>query len=404
MAHALVLCILTLARTGAAPIGADGEAPDLAQHLAALRAVGAEGRGNADASRAWRQVSRAGATALPSILAAMDGAGPVSANWLRAAVEAIAERTILAGGTLPAEELERFVLDTRHNPRARRLAYEWLARVDAKAPDRIIPVLGDDPSVELRRDAVERALVEAVTLFDAGRKPEAGASYRRALTLARDADQIGSIAAKLKELGEQVDLPRHFGFVTSWRLIGPFDNTGAKAFGVAYPPEKELELQAEYEGKGCKARWKDFVSKDDYGVVDLNLALGKQPGVVAYALAEFSSDRARKIEIRLGCVTAWKLWVNGEYLFGHEEYHHGMELDQFRVEAELRQGRNTILLKVCQNEQTEDWAQEWRFQLRVCDGAGTAVLPSATSTTPAAPAVSGEDHGSGETAGEGGER
>jgi hypothetical protein len=33
------------------------------------------------------------------------------------------------------------------------------------------------------------------------------------------------------------------------------------------------------------------------------------------------------------------------------------------------------LLKLCQNEQKEDWAQDWHFQLRICDASGAAVLP-----------------------------
>jgi len=36
-------------------------------------------------------------------------------------------------------------------------------------------------------------------------------------------------------------------------------------------------------------------------------------------------------------------------------------------------GRNTILVKVCQNEQTEDWTKEWEFQLRVTDDLGTPI-------------------------------
>jgi hypothetical protein len=60
-----------------------------------------------------------------------------------------------------------------------------------------------------------------------------------------------------------------------------------------------------------------------------------------------------------------------------------MELDQFRVQAHMKAGKNRILLKVCQNEQTEDWAQTWRFQLRVCDAAGTAVLPAGPHGGPA---------------------
>jgi hypothetical protein len=39
----------------------------------------------------------------------------------------------------------------------------------------------------------------------------------------------------------------------------------------------------------------------------------------------------------------------------------------------LKAGRNEILIKVCQNEQTDAWAQKWSFQLRVCDALGGAV-------------------------------
>jgi hypothetical protein len=52
-----------------------------------------------------------------------------------------------------------------------------------------------------------------------------------------------------------------------------------------------------------------------------------------------------------------------------------MRIDQYRAQAKLQPGTNRLLLKICQNEQTEDWAQRWSFQLRVCDSTGTAVLP-----------------------------
>ena len=37
---------------------------------------------------------------------------------------------------------------------------------------------------------------------------------------------------------------------------------------------------------------------------------------------------------------------------------------------------NAILLKVCQNEQTQSWTKFWSLGLRVCDRLGTAVLSS----------------------------
>lgn len=58
----------------------------------------------------------------------------------------------------------------------------------------------------------------------------------------------------------------------------------------------------------------------------------------------------------------------------NEVYHSGSSLDQYVASGKLKRGRNVILLKICQNEQTENWAQDWEFQLRICDAVGTAVL------------------------------
>jgi hypothetical protein len=34
------------------------------------------------------------------------------------------------------------------------------------------------------------------------------------------------------------------------------------------------------------------------------------------------------------------------------------------------------MLKVCQNEQEQDWAQDYQYQLRVSDPSGAAILPA----------------------------
>src|SRR5205807_6205517 len=95
---------------------------------------------------------------LLDVLAAIDDADAVSANWLRPAVDAIAERERNAGRALPAKALEAFVTDTKNSGAARRLAYEWLVRVDKTAPGRLLPGILNDPGRELRRDAIDFAL------------------------------------------------------------------------------------------------------------------------------------------------------------------------------------------------------------------------------------------------------
>ena len=136
-------------------------AADVAPLLTRIKAVGKEGAGNAAAAQAWKELTKEGPAALLEILGSLDDAGPVAANWLRAAVDAIGEKTLAAGKPLPADKLEAFVRDTRHAGAARRLAYEWLSRADPKAPDRLLPGMLSDPGAELRRDAVAIVLKEA---------------------------------------------------------------------------------------------------------------------------------------------------------------------------------------------------------------------------------------------------
>jgi hypothetical protein len=191
----------------------------------------------------------------------------------------------------------------------------------------------------------------------------------------------------LRALGKSPDLPRLLGFLMKWKVIGPFDSTEGKGFGAAYPPEERIDLDAQEDGKSGKVRWLDLETTDEHGAVSMNKPFGALKGAAAYALAEFFSDDDRFAELRLGSENAWKLWLNGQYLFGQDEYHRNKTMDQFIMRARLQKGRNLILVKVCQNEQTEDWAGDWDFQLRICDAVGT---PIHSRPPPASPAESAE--------------
>jgi len=349
-------------------------ADDLQPLLNTLRAVGPNGAGHREAAQAWQKLVQADAQGLPAILAGLDGAGPLGANWIATAADAVAERELQRGAKLPAADLERFVLDTRHAPRARRLAYEWLTRADPSAPQRLLPGMLHDASLELRRDAIARLVEKTAELANSGKTAEAAAGYREALSAARDPDQIALLAERLRKLGQQVDLPRHFGFLVRWKLIGPFANTGEKGFDTVYAPEQKIDLSATCDGKHGKVKWVDYVSKDDHGVIDLNAGLVEEKGVAAYATAEFLADKRQEVQFRVTTLNAVKLWVNGQLIDQHNVYHLGSQLDQFTSRAVLQPGRNVILVKLCQNEQTQDWSRTWAFQLRVCDENGGGIL------------------------------
>ncbi|MCE9606238.1 MAG: hypothetical protein K8U03_15185 [Planctomycetia bacterium] len=347
-------------------------ADDFGEALKNLVAVGPEAAGHRAAQAAWKVVASADAQRLPELLTSLDTASPLAANWIRAAIETIGERAETAGDKTSAPALEKFVLETKHVPQARRLAYDILSKLDKTAPDRLMPGFLDDPSTELRREAIDRVLTEAT----ASKDPAVTKSlYEKAFSASRDVDQIKDLAAKVEKLGGAADLPKHFGFVVAWKLIGPFDNMKEKGYDAVYPPENEIKLDAKYKGKDEKEiAWIEHKTVDKHGIIDLNEVLGKNKGALAYAVAEFHASKAGPVDIRIGSGNAIKLWVNGKQVDARNVYHAGFEIDQYISHAELKPGANRILLKVCENEQKESWAQDWKFQLRVCDSVGTAVI------------------------------
>jgi len=356
-------------------------ADEVEQQIAKIKQVQKEGQGNQAASQAVQQLSQADAGALIPILKGFENANPLALNWLCGAFESVAAKSIQQKN-LPKDKLEKFILDQSNNPRARRLAYETLIKVDPDASDRLIPGMINDPSVTLRRDAVQRLIDQAKELEEADKKSEAKQIYQQALTGATDADQVKAIVKPLRELGEKIDLQKHFGFLSDWMIVGPFDNSGKKGYDTVYPPEQQIDFSAGLEGKEGKVKWKSVNTEDDYGIFDIAKSISPYKGAVMYCAADFYSPGEQQLEIRLGTPNAWKIWVNGKLLFARNEYHRGMIMDQYSVPVTFQPGKNVILLKLCQNEQTENWAQRYQFQLRIARPSGTGVLsekPEATT-------------------------
>lgn len=360
---------------------------DIQPQIETILKVEKEGAGHAAAVVAVKSLEAQTTAVLLPLLQAMDHANPLAANWLRGAFEAVADRNTKQGNSIHLADLEEFVHDRKHASQPRQAAFDLLVRIDPKAEDRLVPGMIDDPCPGFRRASVQR-LVDAAN--EATEKKDTAMSkalYQQAFAAARDPDQLDLTFDELTKLGEKPDLKRQLGLLSDWWGIGPFDHRKGIGFDVAYPPEKEIDLTRKYSGMFGEVAWVKLESDDRHAIVDLNKLLARHKGAIVYAYREFESERAQPAEFRLGTPNGWKLWVNGQLAFAHEEYHLLTQMDQYPTRIMLQPGTNRFLLKICQNEQTEDWAQEWQFQVRVCDPAGAAILPK--STVPAAGSAQG---------------
>ncbi len=338
--------------------------------IATIRAVAPEGKGNDAAAAAWKNLTAAGLPALVPTLEGFQGANVMAANWLRSAVDAIAESEAKSGRKLPAETLGKFAEDVKQNADARRIAFELFEKQKPDAAKEMLAKFVDDPSLDLRRDAIARQ----ITL--------AGSDLKRLEPLfasARDRDQVEELAKLLKK--DEDDIVKHFNFVTKWHIVGPFDGPKASGFATTYTPEEGVDLKASYKGKTSDAiTWKAVdtnaiteAGEKDYCLVDLAKEIGKHKDSVAYAYAVVEVPGDTPLEFRGATQNGIKFFLNGKKVFEREAYHQGTMMDQHHAPCVLKAGRNELLVKICQNDQKEPWAQRWAFQLRLCDRTGGRV-------------------------------
>jgi hypothetical protein len=357
----------------AMPASADEE---ITQLLVTIGGVTKEGKGNDNAGPAWKSLVSKGAPALIPTLTAMDDMNPTAANWLRTAVDAIVEGEKSAGRKLPAHKLEAFATSPMYSAAGRRLAYELLVSQDPEAKARLLPGFLNDKSAELRRDAIASQL----EILEKAARPSLKADLEKLFAATRDEDQVELLAKKIAENGGKVSVTEHFGFVTFAALVGPFDAPESKGYSLKYPADTAKDMSGKFKGKeNAELKWGASSTNDKLGTFDLNKLIGKHKNAVVHALAVIVSEREMPCEIRVTCPTSTKIFLNQKELFGHDEYHHGAPFDGIIGRGTLKKGENTIVLKVCQNNETDPRLQEWEFQMRVCDDTG-GPLPGLTQS------------------------
>jgi hypothetical protein len=370
--HAASLMIAMLAF--GAISGTDAQSQDNAQinqSIEAVRKIGKEGKGYSLAIPAAKQLRQTSASNINLLLDALTDTNPVAENWLRGIVFDVARKSdqpLIA-------TLQSYAMDQSNNPTGRGLAMELLLKEAPQTANRLITDCLNDPSLPLREMAVEQAITRAEQLTKA--QPEnAIADYRASLSAARHPRQLARIIEALGKLGEEVKTADAFVLLTDWQSLAPMNNIDGVGFDMQYTPEKEfqtagtIDLQTQHTGKTENINWQPISGSEDLGEVDLADAYNKEKGAVGYLFAEFESDRDRPAQARLGCINANKIWINGKLVMQNEVYHSGSMIDQYIADFPLKKGTNRILLKICQNEQEESWAQNWKFQFRITDPSG----------------------------------
>ena len=347
----------------------------------ALVAIKAKGKGNIQAILSREKITSLAPSDIPYLLLAMNDANDLGDNWLRSTIAEILEKN---QSSYPEKEIQSFLQNQKNSGSARLQAFEIMQDNNPQIAQSIVPQFLTDREPSLRRLAIEEILVSA---RNANQDKEAKIFYQKVLENACEVDQIKEASEALAKTGEEIDIHSIMGFVTKWHTIGPFDNSGREGFNTTYPPENLIDLKAKHQGKDGPVEWNKLSTEDPFGMMYINSQYGEIKEVLAYAYNNFISKSEQSVQIRIGSKNAWKLWINGKLLFARDEYHRGKtRVDQFIINGNLKKGRNQILVKVCQNEQTQSWTKQWEFCLRITNPNGKPIH-SATQLSATLPSI-----------------
>lgn len=348
---------------------------DPGQDLAVIAKSGPQGAGAAAARVARDELAKHGVEILPQLIVAMDTSNALAANWFRTAYEEIVARELARDETTwPIEFFKEYVSDAKRLGRSRRLVLGLLDKLEPTFRGHWLPSRLNDG--EFRYEAVALAMVAGEQALKNKDESAAKTEFRKAFDAARDSTQVTQTAAKLKSLGEPVDVIRHLGLVVDWWLVGPFDAPQKTGFSTVFEPEVKLALLAKYRGQGgVDISWKRHREGDTLGQLNLNQLLGATREAVGYAFTEIDVPRGQAAQLRCGADDNCSVWLNGNKVFARDQWLNGTRFDRFVTPITLKSGRNTLLVKICQGPQHKDTEvpNNWSLQLRLCDEQGRGI-------------------------------
>ncbi len=149
-------------------------------------------------------------------------------------------------------------------------------------------------------------------------------------------------------------------FVRRWYLAGTFDNKNGEGFDRVYGPETEpFDPKQTFRGMGGDVVWRRVEVPSGAVTKDGNF-FATNDDIVVYAYCEIDAPEAMAATAYAGSDDGIKVWINGE-LVHRNPPRRPLVPDQDRFAVNLRQGRNTILLKVDQG------GGPWGFAFRIAD-------------------------------------
>jgi len=169
------------------------------------------------------------------------------------------------------------------------------------------------------------------------------------------------IVASLEQLGSGVGhAAMEAGCVTRWKLIGPVPWDEENSVDTVFVGEPDVDVTKRCTVENRTLQWREYVTDDSDGTVDLARMYGPHENVAVYAYADVALPADGDLLLKVGSNDGFKCWFNGKEV-GRFDGGRSYFPDQDSLRVKGRQGDNEILLKITQ------MGAAWAFSARLTD-------------------------------------
>lgn len=280
-----------------------------------------------------------------------------------------------------------FLLETRSNPRNARTWFgksmeeefrndndaAWLSMVEAlRSVDTLHPYLYAVVSSEPFRSATSRRHPDVEKLLRAAiDKPDAtGVMWATAV------QRLGSYEATRQNISAAQTWYDRLGAITTWRIVGPFDNISNSGHDRRFGPEESDEPTAVYSSaEGGELRWSTPPNQRRDAWIDMTYFTPRIEGQY-YAVVYVKSPSQQRVQLRLGTSGSFKLFLN-DTVVREDRTELNNDIDTYITECTLAQGWNKVMVKLGASR-----IDDSNFLLRLTSSDGMPVRGLEYSTLP----------------------
>lgn len=233
-------------------------------------------------------------------------------------------------------EIYRDVLKVAQRPDEKKQAVAGLGQLPAPGALELLQTCAKDPALK----------TDAVTAIIRLAKELGAVENKRALAALEEVKSLAANDVARKEVENAITAVRKAGqspegFIVAWMLSGPYleqDAGGSDVFTAAFAPEKT----------GLKVEWRPATVPPNGrpGMVEFD-KIWPGDNRAAYLKTQITSDRDQDALLEIGSDDGVKVWLNGQLVHSNNAVR-PCTPNQDKAKIKLKQGLNTLLMKVTQ--------------------------------------------------------